>query len=74
MQWSASPGEGGISGNVLTKQEGAAIALGGIVTTAELIPTDPIPEEENYCDDCRLCMAACISGLRLLSAEPNPED
>ncbi len=53
----------GLSGNVLTKQEGAAIALGGIVTTAELIPTDPIPEEENYCDDCRLCMAACISSL-----------
>ncbi len=53
----------GISGNVLTKQEGAAIALGGIVTTAELIPTDPIPEDENYCDDCRLCMAACISSL-----------
>ena len=53
----------GISGNVLTKQEGAAIALGGIVTTAELIPTDPIPEEDNYCDDCRLCLASCISGL-----------
>ena len=56
-------GSMGISGNVLTKQEGAAIALGGIVTTAELIPTAPMPEEENYCDDCRLCMAACISNL-----------
>lgn len=56
-------GSMGISGNVLTKQEGAAIALGGIVTTAELVPTVPIPEEENYCDDCRLCMAACISNL-----------
>ncbi len=62
-------GSMGISGNVLTKQEGAAIALGGIVTTAELIPTDPIPEEENYCDDCRLCMAACISGLMDMDGE-----
>ena len=56
-------GSMGISGNVLTKQEGAAIALGGIVTTAELDPTPPIPEEDNYCDDCRLCLASCISGL-----------
>jgi epoxyqueuosine reductase QueG len=53
----------GLSGNVLTKQEGAAIALGAIVTTAELIPTDPAPEEENYCDDCKLCMSACPSLL-----------
>jgi epoxyqueuosine reductase len=56
-------GSMGISGNVLTRQEGAAIALGGIITTAELVPTAPIPEEESYCDDCRLCMASCISGL-----------
>ncbi len=53
----------GLSGNVLTKNEGAAIALGAVVTTAELEPTDPIPQEENYCDDCRLCMASCASGM-----------
>jgi epoxyqueuosine reductase QueG len=53
----------GLSGNVLTKQEGSAIALGGVVTTADLVPTKPIPEEENYCNGCRLCMSACISNL-----------
>ncbi|MBW1681017.1 MAG: epoxyqueuosine reductase [Deltaproteobacteria bacterium] len=53
----------GLSGNVLTKKEGAGIILGGVVTAAELTPTDPIAEEENYCDGCKLCMASCPSGL-----------
>ena len=53
----------GLSGNVLTKADGAAIILGSVVTEAELIPTDPIPDEENYCDECRLCKAACASGF-----------
>jgi epoxyqueuosine reductase QueG len=53
----------GLSGNVLTKTEGAAIILGSVVTEAELIPTDPIPAEDNYCDDCKLCKAACASGF-----------
>ena len=52
----------GLSGNVLTKTDGATIILGSVVTEAELIPTDPIPAEDNYCDDCRLCKAACASG------------
>ncbi|GAB4353959.1 MAG: epoxyqueuosine reductase [Candidatus Abyssubacteria bacterium] len=52
-----------LSGNAITKNEGAAIILGGVVTTAELAPTDPLPKEENYCDGCRICMAACLSGL-----------
>jgi len=53
----------GLSGNVLTKMDGAAIILGSVVTEAELIPTEPIPAEDNYCDDCRLCKAACASGF-----------
>jgi epoxyqueuosine reductase len=56
-------GHFGLSGNVITKNEGAAIILGATVTTAELAPTDPLPQEDNYCDGCRLCMAACPSGL-----------
>ena len=52
----------GLSGNVLTKTEGAAIILGSVVTGAELIPTDPLPAGENYCDLCRLCTAVCASG------------
>ena len=53
----------GLSGNVLTKTEGAAIILGSVVTEAELIPTDPLPAQENYCDLCRLCKAVCASGF-----------
>jgi epoxyqueuosine reductase QueG len=53
----------GLSGNVLTKTDGAAIILGSVVTEAELIPTDPIPAEDNYCDDCQLCKSACASGF-----------
>ncbi len=52
----------GLSGNVLTHQEGAAVILGSVVTEAELIPTEPIAAAENYCDDCRLCEASCASG------------
>ena len=53
----------GLSGNVLTKEHGAGIILGGLVTTAELEPTEPLPDEENYCDGCRLCMAACSASM-----------
>lgn len=53
----------GLSGNVIMKDYGAAIILGSIVTEADLIPTDPLPPEDNYCDECRLCMSACASGL-----------
>jgi len=53
----------GLSGNVITRTHGAAVILGTVVTTADLEPTDPLPVEEKYCDDCRLCMASCLSGL-----------
>jgi epoxyqueuosine reductase QueG len=51
----------GLSGNVLTPKDGAAVILGSVVTEAELIPTDPLPAQENYCDLCRLCKAVCAS-------------
>jgi epoxyqueuosine reductase len=53
----------GLSGNVITKTHGAAVILGAMVTTAELAPTDPLPADDKYCDECRLCMASCLSGL-----------
>lgn len=56
-------GHFGFSGNVITKEYGAAVLFGSVVTAAELIPTDPLPPEESYCDKCHLCMAACASGL-----------
>jgi epoxyqueuosine reductase QueG len=56
-------GHFGFSGNVITQKNGAAVILGTTLTAAELAPTDPLPEEENYCDDCRLCVASCASGF-----------
>jgi epoxyqueuosine reductase QueG len=53
----------GLSGNIITPSHGAAVVLGSVVTTAELGPTDPLPESEAYCDECRLCMGSCLSGL-----------
>ncbi len=56
-------GHFGFSGNVISQTHGAAIILGSVVTQAELIPTDPLPTEDNYCDECRICLSSCISGL-----------
>jgi epoxyqueuosine reductase len=53
----------GLSGNVITPEYGASVILGTCVTSAELEPTDPLPPEENYCNRCKLCQAACCSGL-----------
>jgi epoxyqueuosine reductase QueG len=54
-------GSFGLSGNVLTKEAGAAVILGAVVTSAELEPTEPLSKEDTYCDNCRLCMASCAS-------------
>jgi len=51
----------GYSGNIITKEYGSAIALASVVTDTELVPTDPLPEEENYCDGCKLCLKVCSS-------------
>ncbi len=56
-------GQFGLSGNVITKKHGATVILGGVVTSAQLEPTRPLPVEENYCNECRLCMASCMSGM-----------
>ena len=53
----------GLSGNVITRTHGAGVLLGSVVTTAELVPTDPLPEDEKYCDECKLCFAACTSHM-----------
>ena len=59
----AGVGHFGLSGNVIMKKYGAATILASVVTEAELIPTDPLPPDDNYCDCCRLCMSGCASGL-----------
>jgi epoxyqueuosine reductase QueG len=53
----------GWSGNVGIKNWGTAIKLGGVVTSAELEPTDPIPSEESFCDMCKLCEGVCPSKM-----------
>lgn len=55
-------GHFGCSGNVITKSEGACVILASVVTEAELIPTDPLPDDENYCNKCGLCTESCTSG------------
>lgn len=53
----------GYSGQIITTEYGSAIVLASVVTDAELVPTDPLPEEENYCDGCKLCLKVCSSGF-----------
>lgn len=55
-------GHFGYSGNIITSEYGSAIVLASVVTDAELIPTEPLPEDENYCDECKICLAVCSSG------------
>jgi epoxyqueuosine reductase QueG len=49
------------SGLLITKEHGAAFSLGGVVTDAELEPTDALPEKDNYCDRCGICNRACVA-------------
>ena len=49
----------GWSGNLGIKDFGPAITLGGIVTSAELKPTPPLPESESFCVMCKICTQVC---------------
>jgi len=49
------------SGLLINKEHGAAFSIGGVVTDADLEPTHPLPENENYCDRCLICKKACIA-------------
>lgn len=59
----AGLGHLGRSGNFIMEKYGASVILSAVVTDAELEPTPPLKPETNYCDDCRLCKAACVSGF-----------
>ncbi len=52
-------GSFGWSGNVGVRGYGTAIALATVITDAELVPTSPIPQEENFCSNCKVCARAC---------------
>lgn len=52
----------GLSGNLMTKEYGAAIYLGSVVTTASLLSDEALPARhfvDNHCATCKLCDKAC---------------
>ena len=55
----AGIGRLGWSGNLLTKDYGALVELGSVLTSANLTPDTPIPDEEHPCDGCKMCSLVC---------------
>lgn len=55
----AGIGRLGWSGNLLTKEYGALIELGSVLTSATLSPDTPIPDERHPCDRCKMCSLVC---------------
>ena len=55
----AGIGRLGWSGNLLTKDYGALVELGSVLTSATLTPDTPIPDEEHPCDGCKMCSLVC---------------
>lgn len=52
----------GLSGNVMTKEYGAAVYLGTVVTTAVLKSDPALPPRhfvDTYCATCRICAHSC---------------
>jgi len=58
-------GSFGWNGSIGIKGYGTTIILGGIVTSAKLETTDPIPPEESFCVKCKLCTRVC--GFQMFS-------
>ncbi|KPJ77851.1 MAG: hypothetical protein AMJ54_06700 [Deltaproteobacteria bacterium SG8_13] len=55
----AGIGRLGWSGNLLTRQYGALVELGSVLTSAALTPDSPIADEEHPCDRCKMCSLVC---------------
>ncbi|WP_136807004.1 epoxyqueuosine reductase [Desulfosediminicola flagellatus] len=55
----AGVGRLGWSGNLLTREYGALVELGSVLTSANLTPDSPIPDEEHPCDKCKICSLVC---------------
>jgi epoxyqueuosine reductase QueG len=59
-------GAQGWSGNIMTKQYGAAIYLGTVVTDAGLESDKPMHPRyfiDNDCKSCKLCERTCVAGM-----------
>jgi epoxyqueuosine reductase len=59
----AGIGRLGWSGNLLTKEYGALVELGSVLTSATLISDTPIPDEKHPCDRCKMCSLVCPVGM-----------
>lgn len=59
-------GTQGLSGNVMTKEHGACVYLGSVLTDAKL-ESDPVLDPrhfmDNECKTCKLCARACASRM-----------
>ncbi|WP_136795424.1 epoxyqueuosine reductase [Desulfosediminicola ganghwensis] len=55
----AGVGRLGWSGNLLTREYGALVELGSVITSAPLIADKPIPDEKHPCDRCKMCSLVC---------------
>lgn len=55
----AGVGRLGWSGNLLTREHGARVELGSVLTSAPLAPDRPIPDDNHPCDRCRMCSLVC---------------
>ena len=55
----AGIGRLGWSGNLLTREHGARVELGSVLTSAVLRPDLPIADENHPCDRCKMCSLVC---------------
>ena len=49
----------GWSGNLLTREYGALVELGSVLTSAVLVVDEPISDDDHPCDRCRMCSRVC---------------
>lgn len=59
----AGIGRLGWSGNLLTREFGALVELGSVLTSAGLKTDSPILDEEHPCDKCKMCSFVCPVGM-----------
>jgi epoxyqueuosine reductase len=55
----AGIGRLGWSGNLLTREYGALVELGSVITSAVLGSDTPLADNEHPCDKCRVCSQVC---------------
>jgi epoxyqueuosine reductase len=65
----AGLGSYGENGLLVTREFGSAIRISGLVTTADLEPDPPLPED--VCDHCMACVAACPANALLGNGKIN---